>query len=268
MSLAEARELARSEGEPLAESRRVQGVPTIAEVALRVVEHKHGGWRGRHRAHNWLRSLECYGFPPIGGRLTSKVSNARMLCSSADTSETGNRSPGPRSPGNFPTVGQRSGRVSRVGFGFDAARGLARLGGRTVRGLETLKIAELIAHAPWREAVTYRDSWPHEYVLSRKDGQGELVEAVCARFRAGEGVAGCFFGWSNTYLFIGDHKYWLMTHWDTVDLDDGQDYVLNRARLYRDRRDFVIQQGDTGDRKDYPASPPHSDRRGPTSAEA
>ena len=137
-----------------------------------------------------------------------------------------------------------------------------------MRGLETLKIAELIAHAPWREAITYRDSWPHEYVLSRKDGQGELVEAVCARFRAGEGVAGCFFGWSNTYLFIGDHKYWLMTHWDTVDLDDGQDYVLNRARLYRDRRDFVIQQGDTGDRKDYPASPPHSDRRGPTSAEA
>ena len=25
------------------------------------------------------------------------------------------------------------------------------------------------------------------------------------------------------------------------------DYVLNRARLYRDRRDFVIQAGDTGE---------------------
>ena len=24
------------------------------------------------------------------------------------------------------------------------------------------------------------------------------------------------------------------------------DYVLNRARLYRDRRDFVIKPGDTG----------------------
>ncbi len=98
VSLAEARELARSEGEPLAESRRVQGVPTIAEVALRVVEHKHGGWRGRHHAHNWLRSLECYGFPPIGGRLTSKVSTARRLCSSADISETGNRSRGRGAP--------------------------------------------------------------------------------------------------------------------------------------------------------------------------
>ena len=31
------------------------------------------------------------------------------------------------------------------------------------------------------------------------------------------------------------------------------DYVLNRARRYRDRRDFVIQAGDTGRREDYPA---------------
>ena len=43
-----------------------------------------------------------------------------------------------------------------------------------------------------------------------------------------------------------------MTHWDAIDLDDGQNYVLNRAPLYRDRRDFVIQTGDTGKREDYP----------------
>ena len=33
------------------------------------------------------------------------------------------------------------------------------------------------------------------------------------------------------------------------------DYVLNRARLYRDRRDFVIQPGDTGKPEDYPITP-------------
>ena len=131
------------------------------------------------------------------------------------------------------------------------------LGGRTVTILDTLTITELIARAPWREAVTYRNTWPHEYVLSRKDGQRELIEAVRARFRAGEGVAGSFFGRRNTYLFIGDHKYWLMTHWDAVDLDDEQDYVLNRARLYRDRRDFVVQSGDSGRFEDDPASPAH-----------
>ena len=97
--------------------------------------------------------------------------------------------------------------------------------------METLKIAELIARAPWREAVTYRNTWPHEYVLSRKDNQRELIEAVCARFRAGEGVACRFFNMRNTYLFIGDYKYWLMTHWDDIDLDGNpDDYVLNRAR--------------------------------------
>ena len=135
------------------------------------------------------------------------------------------------------------------------------------RILEDLKATELIRRAPWREAVTFRNSWPHEYVLSRKDGQRELFRLVCARVRAGEGVAGTFFGRRNTYLFIGDYKYWLMTHWDAVDLDDEEDYVLNRARLYRDRRDFVIQRGDTGRCEDYPASPPHSGRRGSTSAE-
>ena len=31
-------------------------------------------------------------------------------------------------------------------------------------------IMELIGAAPWREAVTYRESWPHEYVVVRKDG--------------------------------------------------------------------------------------------------
>ena len=148
--------------------------------------------------------------------------------------------------------------------GIDTARRLARLGflaERTVRVLENLKITDLIGRAPWREAVTYRNTWPHEYVLSRKNGQRELIELVCARFRAGEGVAGTFFGRPNTYLFIGDYKYWLMTHWDAVDLDDGQNYVLNRAPLYRDRRDFVIQPGDTGKRGDYPSKPARASRR-------
>ena len=91
-----------------------------------------------------------------------------------------------------------------------------------------------------------------------------MFKVVCARLRTGEGVAGTFFGNRNTYLFIGDYKYWLMTHGDALDLDDEQDYVLNRALLYRDRRDFVIQPGDTGKREDYPANPQHSGPHGPT----
>ena len=30
----------------------------------------------------------------------------------------------------------------------------------------TVPITELVAQAPWREAVTYRETWPHEYVLT------------------------------------------------------------------------------------------------------
>ena len=78
-------------------------------------------------------------------------------------------------------------------------------------------MTELIARAPWREAVTYRETWPHEYVLTEKDNQRELLAAVCERFRAGEGVASRFFRMENTYLFIGEYKYWLMTGYNDVD---------------------------------------------------
>ncbi len=106
-------------------------------------------------------------------------------------------------------------------------------------------IVGLIAHAPWREAVTYRDSWPHEYVVVKKDGQEELLAAFWARIAAGEGVECRFFNQTRNYLFVGEHKYWTMTDCSDINLE-ADDYVLNRALLYRDRRDFVIEAGDIG----------------------
>ena len=108
-------------------------------------------------------------------------------------------------------------------------------------------LVELIDQTPWREAVTYRDTWPHEYVVIKKDQHEELFDAVCKRFCAGEGVDGKFFSMKNKYLFIGDYKYWLMTPCTEIDLDK-DDYVLNRALIYRDRRDFLIMDGDNGKR--------------------
>ena len=109
----------------------------------------------------------------------------------------------------------------------------------------TPDIMALIVQAPWREAVTYRDTWPHEYVVVKKDGQRDLLAAFCTRIARGEGIECRFFGQSRMYLFLGEHKYWTMTDCADIDLD-ADDYVLNRAVLYRDRRDFVIESGDTG----------------------
>ncbi len=104
--------------------------------------------------------------------------------------------------------------------------------------------------------MTYRDTWPHQYVLSEKDDQRELLAVVCQRFIDGEGVACRFFRMANTYLFIGGYKYWLMTDYRQIDpFGDDDNYVVNRAPLYRDRRDFVIQGGDTGKAEDYPSTP-------------
>ena len=55
------------------------------------------------------------------------------------------------------------------------------------------EIMELIAEAPWREAVTYRDTWPHEYVVVKKDCQEKLLAAFCERIGRGEGVECRFF---------------------------------------------------------------------------
>ena len=86
VTLAEARELAlanrklaRSGGDPLADKRRIQGVPTFADAARRVLEQKQGGWRGRWHAQNWTRSLERYAFPRIGRRPVSEVNTADVL---------------------------------------------------------------------------------------------------------------------------------------------------------------------------------------------
>ena len=113
----------------------------------------------------------------------------------------------------------------------------------------TPDIMALIARAPWREAVTYRDTWPHEYVVIQKDGQQNLLDAFCQRILRGEGVRCHFFHQTRPYLFLGDYKYWVMDEVGDID-PETYDSVLNRALLYRDRRDFVIQPGDSGLREE------------------
>ncbi|MDE0448249.1 MAG: hypothetical protein OXH96_16425 [Spirochaetaceae bacterium] len=105
----------------------------------------------------------------------------------------------------------------------------------------------MILRAPWHEAVTYRHIWPHEYVMAKRDRQEALLAAFCERIARGEGIECQFFHQKRSYLFLGKHKYWTMTDCPDIDLD-ADDYVLNRALLYRDRRDFVIKHGDIGRR--------------------
>ena len=50
---------------------------------------------------------------------------------------------------------------------------------------------------------------------------------------------------NNRSLVIGAQKSWLKNQWDN--LRPGVNYAINGARLDRDRRDFVIQSGDTGE---------------------
>ena len=73
------RKIAREGGDPLAEKRRAEATPTFAAAAARVLEQKQAGWSNSRHAGTWLRSLETYAFPRIGGRLISEVTSADVL---------------------------------------------------------------------------------------------------------------------------------------------------------------------------------------------
>ena len=86
VSLAEAREkaranrkLAREGGDPLAEKRRAQGVPSFAEAAVRVFEQKQAGWRSEKHRRDWMSTLERYAFPRIGKMPVSEVTSGDVL---------------------------------------------------------------------------------------------------------------------------------------------------------------------------------------------
>ena len=84
--LAEAREkalanrkLARQGGDPLAEKRRSQGIPTFAEAAARVLEQKRAGWRNPRHPREWISSLRRFAFPRIGKVPVCEVTSADVL---------------------------------------------------------------------------------------------------------------------------------------------------------------------------------------------
>ena len=84
--LAEAREkalvnrkLARQGGDPLAEKRRSQGIPTFAEAAARLLEQKRAGWRNPRHPREWMSSLRRFAFPRIGKVPVSEVTSADVL---------------------------------------------------------------------------------------------------------------------------------------------------------------------------------------------
>ena len=87
VSLAEARDralsnrkFAREGGDPLAEKRRADAMPTFADAAARIVEQKRAGWRSPPiHARTWLNSLERHAFPRIGGWSVSEVTSADVL---------------------------------------------------------------------------------------------------------------------------------------------------------------------------------------------
>ena len=52
---------------------------TRSAAAARVLEQKQAGWSNSRHESTWIRSLETYAFPRIGGRLVSEVTSADVL---------------------------------------------------------------------------------------------------------------------------------------------------------------------------------------------
>ena len=87
VSLAEAREkalanrkIAREGGDPLADRRRSQGIPTFEEAAEKVIAIYGGAWRdGSKTAKQWRASLRDHVLPHIGGKSIDQVTTADIM---------------------------------------------------------------------------------------------------------------------------------------------------------------------------------------------
>lgn len=109
------------------------------------------------------------------------------------------------------------------------------------RGVEPA-LAEPKENAPWREAAIHLDSCLHRYLLLRWDGHRALKEAARDRTKAGKDPVSRFYPTTLTYILVAGFKSRFMNHHDDIDPNrDHTGYVLNRAGVYRDRRDWVVQ---------------------------
>ncbi|MCY3775938.1 MAG: integrase arm-type DNA-binding domain-containing protein, partial [Candidatus Aminicenantes bacterium] len=86
VSLKEAREkafanrkLARDGGDPRAEKRRAESMPTFADAAGAVWKQLRPGWRSPRHARLWLRSLERHVLPHIGKMPIATVTSADVI---------------------------------------------------------------------------------------------------------------------------------------------------------------------------------------------
>lgn len=59
-----------------------------------------------------------------------------------------------------------------------------------------MKLSDLIAAAPWREAAIYGNIWSHDYVVLQKGDQRELLEAVSEMVCDGEGFCVAYLLWA------------------------------------------------------------------------
>ena len=86
ISLAEAREkafqfrkIARNGGDPIAERRKAEAIPTFEQLAGELHESKKPGWRNQKHAAQWLSTLKAYAFRKIGRRRVDDVDTDAVL---------------------------------------------------------------------------------------------------------------------------------------------------------------------------------------------
>lgn len=86
VSLAEARERAyqlrkeaKAGGDPLAQRRDKDSIPTFEKAARTVWEQNKGSWKNPKHAQQWINTLEDYAFPKIGRKKVNEMTPAHII---------------------------------------------------------------------------------------------------------------------------------------------------------------------------------------------
>jgi hypothetical protein len=98
---------------------------------------------------------------------------------------------------------------------------------------------EWVASRRWQEAVTYRETAPHEYTVRKwmpdhVDEYRRFAQLILDR-----GYDGAFWSQVRKYLDVGSHRYWLMT----TDVNESE--VINRQPLSYQQPGFRRLSPDT-----------------------
>ena len=79
---------------------------------------------------------------------------------------------------------------------------------KPIKSVSLKNVRQFIDNAPWREAITYAETWPHEYVV--RDQVDEEMFAAVVEYVREHGTMESFYNKRHSHWYDRGYAYWSM----------------------------------------------------------